>query len=102
MPLEIVTVAVIPLLVPPAPPQLNEYEVVAVRAPVLNVPLVAFVPLQPPEAVHEVAFVELHVNVEVPPLATTVGFATNVAIGTMLTSAVATGLEPPAPVQVNE
>jgi hypothetical protein len=100
--LELVTVAVTTLLVPPAPLQLNEYEVVAERAPVLCVPLVAFAPLQPPEAVHAVAFVELHVNVEVPPLATTVGFATNVTAGTMFTSALATGLEPPAPVQVNE
>src|ERR1700675_1060360 len=50
-PLEIVTVAVATLLVPPAPLQLNEYAVVVVSAPVLCVPLAAFAPLQPPEAV---------------------------------------------------
>ena len=43
---------------------------VAVSAPVLCVPLVALAPLQPPEAVHDVALVELHVSVEAPPLAT--------------------------------
>ena len=47
------------------------------RAPVLCVPLVALLPLQPPVAVHEVALVELHVSVELPPLAITVGFAVN-------------------------
>jgi hypothetical protein len=101
-PLEIVTVAVATLLVPPAPLQLNEYAVVVVSAPVLCVPLAAFAPLQPPEAVHAVALVELHVSVEAPPLATTVGFAAIVAVGTMLTSTVDTGLVPPAPVHVIE
>jgi hypothetical protein len=66
------------------------------------VPLAALAPLHPPEAVHAVAFVELHVNVEVPPAATTVGFGFKVAVGTMLTSAVAAGLAPPVPVHVNE
>ena len=55
-------------------------------------------------AVHEVALVELHVSVEVPPLATEVGFAVNVTVGagTTVTVAVATLLVPPAPVQVSE
>jgi hypothetical protein len=35
VPLEIVTAAVATLLVPPAPVQVNEYDEVAVRAPVL-------------------------------------------------------------------
>jgi hypothetical protein len=100
--LEIVTVTVATLLVPPAPLQLNEYAVVVVSAPVLCVPLAAFAPLQPPDAVHAVAFVELHVSVEAPPLATTVGFAAIVTVGTMLTSTVDTGLVPPAPVHVIE
>ncbi len=52
----------------------------AVSAPVLCEPLVALVPLQPPEAVHEVALVELHVTVDVPPLATDVGFAARVTV----------------------
>ena len=76
-----VTVAVATLLVPPAPVQVNEYEFVAVSAPVPCVPLVALAPLQPPEAAQEVALVELHVSVEVPPLATEVGFAVSVTVG---------------------
>jgi len=71
---------------------------------VLCVPLVALLPVQPPEAVHEVAFAELHVSVEVPPLAIKVGFAVNVTVGasTTVTVAVATLLVPPTPLQVNE
>jgi len=37
------------------------------------VPLVATVPDQPPEAVHDVASVELHVRVELSPLFTVLG-----------------------------
>jgi hypothetical protein len=69
------------------------------------VPLVALLPLQPapaPEAVHEVALVELQVSVEVPPLAMTEGFATNVAVGMILTRTVDAPLVPPVPVQVSE
>jgi hypothetical protein len=78
--------------------------VVAVTAPVLCVPLVPFVPLQPPVAVHEVALVELQVSVDAAPLATEVGFAVNVTVGagTTVTVAVATLLVPPVPVQVSE
>jgi hypothetical protein len=99
-----VTVAVATLLVPPAPLQVNEYDVVTVRAPVLCVPLVPLVPLQPPDAVHEVALVELHVSVEAPPLATEVGFAVNVTVGagTTVTVAVTTLLVPPVPVHAKE
>jgi hypothetical protein len=99
-----VTVAVATPLVPPAPVQVNEYEFVAVSAAVPCVPFVALVPLQPPEAAQEVAFVELHVSVDMPPLATEVGFAANVTVGAgaTLTVAVAVLLEPPGPLQVNE
>ena len=76
-----VTVAVAIVLAPPAPLQTNEYDVVAVSAPVLSVPLVALVPLQPPEAVHEVALVELHVSIDAAPLATEVGDALMDAVG---------------------
>ena len=67
-------------------------------------PLVALVPLQPPVAVHEVALVELQVNVEAVPLATEVGFAVSVTVGagTTVTVAVATLLVPPVPVHINE
>ena len=68
--------------VPPAPVQLRVKDLLAVKAPVLCVPAVALVPLQPPDAVHDVAFVELHVKVLLPPLATVVGDADNVTVGT--------------------
>ena len=100
----IVTTAAAGVLAPPAPEQVNEYDLVAVRGPVLCVPLVALVPLQPPEAVHEVAFVELHVSVELLPLAIDVGIAVRVTVagGTTVMIAVAAVLEPPTPVQVSE
>ena len=99
-----VTVAVAALLVPPVPVQVKEYEAVEVSAPVPWVPLVAFVPPQPPEALHEVAFVELHASVEPAPLAIEVGLAVSVTVGVpgTVTVAVATLLVPPAPVQINE
>lgn len=61
-------------------------------------------PLQPPDAVHESAFVEFHVNVELPPVATIVGVAVRVTVGAgvTVTVAVTTELVPPGPVQVNE
>ena len=80
----------------------------AVRAPVLWVPLVANAPLQPPDAVQAIAFVELHVSVAVPPLAMLETEAANVAAGTgsvaadTVTVAVAAALLPPGPVHTNE
>ena len=69
-------------------------------------PLLASAPLQPPEAVHAVALVELQLSVEVPPAATMVGFAVKAAVGmtaaATVTVAVATLLVPPAPLQVSE
>jgi hypothetical protein len=50
-------------------------------APVLLVPLMASAPLQPPEAAHEVAWVEDQVKVELPPLPTEVGLALKVIVG---------------------
>jgi hypothetical protein len=78
--------------------------VLAVSAPVLCVPLAVFVPLQPSEAVQDVALVELQVNMDVPPLAIVVGLAVSVAVGAgaMVTVAVAGVLVPPTPVHVNE
>ena len=92
------------LLVRPVPVHVNEYELGIVSAPVLCEPLAPFVPLQLPEAVHEVAFVELQVKVDALPLGTDVGFAVSVTVaaGTTVTEAVATLLVPPPPVQVNE
>jgi hypothetical protein len=76
-----VTVAVAILLVPPAPAHANEYAVVAVRTPVLWLPLVASAPLQPPEAVHDVAADELQISVEAVPLLTVVCAAPRDAVG---------------------
>jgi hypothetical protein len=71
----------------------------------LCVPLVAFVPVQPPLAVQEVAFVLDHVNIELAPDAMVVGFADNVTVGAeeavTVTVAPAGALVPPVPVQVN-
>jgi hypothetical protein len=68
------------------------------------VPLAGRAPLQAPDALHAVAFVELHVSVEAPPLTTVVGAALSVAVGgaAMLTVTVATGLAPPGSVHVSE
>jgi hypothetical protein len=74
-----------------------------VSAPVLCEPLVAFAPANvPPAPVHDVALVELQVNVEAAPLSTAVGFAVSVAVGiaVIVTVAVAAVLVPPVPVQV--
>jgi hypothetical protein len=61
------------------------------------------VPDQPPEAVHEVALVELQLRVDALPLARLVGLALNVTVGVgavTLTVADCVAL-PPAPVQVS-
>ena len=67
-------------------------------------PLLANAPPQPPEAVHDVALVELHISVEVPPLATVDGSAVKLAVGMTATAtvAVAGALVPPGPVQLRE
>jgi hypothetical protein len=54
---------------------------VAVRAPVELLPLVGIVPLQSPEAVHEVAFVELQLMVEALPPVTLLGDALSDTVG---------------------
>jgi len=91
--------------VPPVPVQLSVKVVAVVSAPVLSVPAVVLLPLQPPEAVHDVAFVEVHVNVLLPPLATVVGADDNVTVGAGValvteTEALAWAV-PPSPVQLS-
>jgi hypothetical protein len=49
--------------------------------PVVQVPLVATGPLQPPDAVHAVAFFDPQLKAEVPPLGTVVGEADSVTTG---------------------
>ena len=75
------TVAVATLLVPPSPTQVKKYSVVAVSAPVLWLPLVASAPRQPPDPVHDIASVELHVSIVAPPLPTVDCAALRDAVG---------------------
>ena len=57
----------------PVPVQVSVNVVVTVSALLVRLPLVAFEPDQPPDAVHDVAFVLLHVSCVVPPLCTLAG-----------------------------
>jgi hypothetical protein len=104
VPEAIVTVALAGALLPPVPVHVSEYEVFDVSAPVVWLPLMANVPLQPPDAVQDVALVELQVRVEAAPLTTEAGFAVKEAVGSprIVTVAVAAVLVPPAPLHVNE
>ena len=91
--------------VPPAPVQLSVNEVVALNAPVLWLPETDFVPLQPPDAVHDVALVDDHVKVLLPPLVTEVGEADNETVGAGVELVTVTvtlrWALPPAPVQLS-
>ena len=90
---------------PPAPVQLSVNEALAFNAPVLALPEIAFVPLQPPDAVHDVALVDDQVNVLLPPLATLVGDADSETVGDGVDAVTVTDLldwdVPPAPVQLS-
>ena len=73
--------------------------------PMTLVPLALKVPVQLPVALQDVAPpVELQVSVEVPPLATLVGFAVKLTVGagSRVTVVVAVELLPPSPVQITE
>jgi hypothetical protein len=87
----------------PAPPaHVSVKLVVAFSGPVLALPLVGSAPLQPPEAVHAVAFAELHISVAALPVCTVVGFAFSVAVGvTAIVTAAVAGELPVAPVQLS-
>jgi hypothetical protein len=65
----------------PVPLQVSVNVVLADNVPVDCVPEVALPPVQPPEAVHEVAFVEDQVSIELAPAVTEVGLALSVAVG---------------------
>jgi hypothetical protein len=80
-----VTVAVGAVAVPPGPVHAKENVAVEVSPPVTCVPLLASVPLQSPEAVHDVEWAELHVSVDALPAATAVGFAVSWTVGGTLT-----------------
>jgi hypothetical protein len=76
---------------------------VALSGPVDCEPLVARVPVQPSEAVQEVAFVEVQVRVELDPLMTLVGLARSETLGGSADTETVTDCAavPPGPVQVN-
>jgi hypothetical protein len=82
---------VVASLLPPAPLQVSVKLAVAVKVPVGRLPLVATVPLQPPEAAHDVALVELQLRVELPPALMLAGEALRDTVG------VGVALEPPPP-----
>ena len=69
------------LVVPPGPEQLSVKVVAVVMAALVSVPLVAFVPVQPPEAVQLVAFVLDQVRVTVPLLETCDTFVFSDTVG---------------------
>jgi len=80
-------------VVPPVPVQLNVYAVVALRALVDSDPLVAWEPLQPPDAVQEVALVADQLNVEAAPFVTVLGLADKVTAGAGAAGVWAAGVE---------
>ena len=103
VPVDAVTVTVVPCtVVPPAPVQVSVNFVVADSADVVALPEAPSVPLQPPEALQDVAFVDVHERAEVAPLFTVLGLAAKVTVGAGLVTVTVATCEalPPAPVQV--
>ncbi len=102
---ETATVAV-RVIEPPAPVQLKVYEYVftELRRPVDWEPLVALLPVQSPDAAHDVALVELQLRVEPFPCMIALGLALIASVGGGTTGVTFTvtdcDLEPPAPVHV--
>jgi hypothetical protein len=89
--------------VPPLPVQLSVYVALAVSAPVLCDPVIAFVPDQDPEAVQAVALVAFQVSAALLPFATVLGLAVRVMVGTgwvTVTVVDCDALLPPLPVHV--
>jgi hypothetical protein len=66
--------------VPPLPVQVSVY-VVVLAGDAARIPLMAFGPLHPPEAVHAVALVEDQVTVDIFPATTLAGDAEMVTVG---------------------
>jgi hypothetical protein len=80
-----VTVAVC-VAEPLGPVHVSAYSVVFESGPVDQVPLVAWAPFHPPDAVHAAAWIAFHVSVEPPPVATVVGDAVRVIEGAGIAS----------------
>jgi hypothetical protein len=68
-------------VLPPVPVHDKTKLAVFASGPTGSLPEVAFAPLQPPLAVHDVALVDDQVSVEVPLTETEVGFADSVTVG---------------------
>jgi hypothetical protein len=62
--------------------------VVAVSADVVALPAAPCVPLQPPEALQDVAFVDDHVRAAVAPLLMVLGLAAKVTVGAGLVTGI--------------
>jgi hypothetical protein len=91
--------------VPPGPVAIKVNEVVAVNGPTVWLPLVGSTPLQPPDAVQELALVVVQVRVTEPPLETTGWLDVRFTVGACTdpvtaTEAVAAAV-PPGPVAVS-
>lgn len=69
------------LALPPGPVQLSVNDVVALSAAEVSLPDVTRLPLQPPEAVHAVALVELQFSVIDAPLGTDTALGVSVTVG---------------------
>ena len=90
-------------VLPPAPVQVKVNCVVATNAGVVNIPLVGCAPLQPSDAVHDVAFVVDQMSCDVCPESTLVGLAERLTVGAggpTVTVALLT-VVPPVPVHDN-
>ena len=90
---------------PPAPVQFNVYVAAFVIGPTVVLPEVFWIPDQLPDAVQDVALVEVHINISVAANATEVEAATKDTVGTgagAVTVSLTKALpEPPAPVHVS-
>jgi hypothetical protein len=96
------TITLAVALVPLAPVQTSVNSVLTVRAPVLCVPLVVLVPLQPPLAVQDVVLDDVQFNSALAPPATELGVAVSAANGSTSTVTLTWVLVPSAPLQVSE
>jgi hypothetical protein len=87
---------------PPGPVHVRVYFVVAVRLDVAFEPLVVMLPLQPPEAVQAVAFLDDQVSIAAAPLLRVLGFAERLTAGAAwVTETVVDCVAlPPTPVQM--
>jgi hypothetical protein len=82
----------------------NEYVLLALRAPVDWEPLMDFAPDQAPEAMQAVALLDAQVRAELLPLVIVLGLAARATVGAggVTETVVACVALPPVPVQVSE